>query len=216
MLVDANGKLILGASALAIGKLAANDGVDIGDVDVASIAAGDNNIGNVDVVTLPSLPTGANTIGSVKITDGTDTALITAEDILRIISLPTRLTSDLGASAVFLGHGTVTADWTIDDSTAKTQSATYNLYITDISVSSGTDLTTEIAIQEIPFKLIIQDGTDGQIRWFGMGSIPSNTHFNLLTPIKIQKGHEFYSRIYLGGATNANISVLINGFESAD
>lgn len=33
----------------AIGKLAANSGVDIGDVDVTSIAAGSNLIGNVDV-----------------------------------------------------------------------------------------------------------------------------------------------------------------------
>jgi hypothetical protein len=45
---------------------------NIGDVDVATIAAGDNNIGNVDVVTLPALPTGDNTVGRVKITDGTD------------------------------------------------------------------------------------------------------------------------------------------------
>ena len=33
-----------------IGKLTANSGVDIGDVDILSIAAGDNNIGNVDIV----------------------------------------------------------------------------------------------------------------------------------------------------------------------
>jgi hypothetical protein len=42
----------LGAGSAAIGKLAANSGVDIGDVDVLSIAAGDNNIGNVDVASL--------------------------------------------------------------------------------------------------------------------------------------------------------------------
>lgn len=41
----------LPAGTNAIGKLAANSGVDIGDVDVTSIAAGDNNIGNVDIVT---------------------------------------------------------------------------------------------------------------------------------------------------------------------
>lgn len=41
----------LPAGTNAIGKLAANSGVDIGDVDILSIAAGDNNIGNVDVVT---------------------------------------------------------------------------------------------------------------------------------------------------------------------
>lgn len=43
----------LPAGTNAIGKLAANSGVDIGDVDITSIAAGDNNIGNVDIVTLP-------------------------------------------------------------------------------------------------------------------------------------------------------------------
>ena len=40
----------LPAGTAAIGKLAANSGVDIGDVDITSIAAGDNNIGNVDIV----------------------------------------------------------------------------------------------------------------------------------------------------------------------
>jgi hypothetical protein len=40
---------------------------NIGDVDVASIAAGDNNIGNVDVVTLPSIPAGTNNIGDVDV-----------------------------------------------------------------------------------------------------------------------------------------------------
>lgn len=65
------------AGTAAIGKLAANSGVDIGDVtltassnnigdvDVLTIAAGDNNIGNVDIVTLPALATGTNAIGRV-------------------------------------------------------------------------------------------------------------------------------------------------------
>lgn len=48
------------AGSAAIGKLAANSGVDIGDVDVTSISAGDNNIGNVDIVTVPADPFGAN------------------------------------------------------------------------------------------------------------------------------------------------------------
>lgn len=61
--VDVVGALPAGTNA--IGKLAANSGVDIGDVDIASIAAGDNNIGNVDVVTLPALATGTNVIGKV-------------------------------------------------------------------------------------------------------------------------------------------------------
>ena len=51
----------------AIGKLASNTGVDIGDVDILSIAAGNNNIGDVDVATLPALVAGTAQIGSVTI-----------------------------------------------------------------------------------------------------------------------------------------------------
>jgi hypothetical protein len=40
---------------------------NIGDVDVLSIAAGDNNIGNVDIVSLPALPAGTNNIGDVDV-----------------------------------------------------------------------------------------------------------------------------------------------------
>lgn len=54
----------LPAGTNAIGKLAANSGVDIGDVDVTSIAAGDNNIGNVDIAS--AIPAGTNLIGAVK------------------------------------------------------------------------------------------------------------------------------------------------------
>jgi hypothetical protein len=39
---------------------------NIGDVDVLTIAAGDNNIGNVDIVTLPALVAGTALIGRVK------------------------------------------------------------------------------------------------------------------------------------------------------
>lgn len=57
---DGTGTVGLNAGTNAIGKLAANSGVDIGDVDITSIAAGDNNIGNVDIVTVPTDPFGAN------------------------------------------------------------------------------------------------------------------------------------------------------------
>lgn len=50
--VNASGALytVLSTGSASIGTLAANSGVDIGDVDILSIAAGDNNIGNVDIV----------------------------------------------------------------------------------------------------------------------------------------------------------------------
>lgn len=67
----------------AIGKLAANDGVDIGNVDIASIAAGDNNIGNVDIVTLPSLPTGTNIIGEVKTIDDSGNHMASMDTVAR-------------------------------------------------------------------------------------------------------------------------------------
>ena len=55
----------LQAGTAAFGKLAANSGVDIGDVDILSIAAGDNNIGNVDIVTLPASTNTIEVVGDV-------------------------------------------------------------------------------------------------------------------------------------------------------
>jgi hypothetical protein len=45
--IDASGNIILGTGSNAIGKLATNSGIDIGDVDITSIAAGTNIIGAV-------------------------------------------------------------------------------------------------------------------------------------------------------------------------
>ena len=67
----------LPAGSAAIGKLAANSGVDIGDVDILSIAAGDNNIGNVDIVTLPA---STNTIEIVG--DAAEDAAVAGNPVL--------------------------------------------------------------------------------------------------------------------------------------
>jgi hypothetical protein len=101
--VNASGALYIVQSAAlpagsnAIGKLAANSGVDIGDVDVTSLPAlpaGTNSIGtvilgagtaafgklsansgvdigDVDVTSLPSIPAGTNSIGTVILGAGT-------------------------------------------------------------------------------------------------------------------------------------------------
>jgi hypothetical protein len=58
------GAVVLAAGTAAFGKLSANSGVDIGDVDILSIAAGDNNIGNVDIA---SIAAGTNNIGDVDV-----------------------------------------------------------------------------------------------------------------------------------------------------
>lgn len=60
--------VVLGAGSAAIGKLAANSGVDIGDVDVTSIAAGDNNIGNVDIAS--EIPVGTKYVGLATVDVG--------------------------------------------------------------------------------------------------------------------------------------------------
>lgn len=162
------------------------------------------------------LPAGTNNIGQVKISDGTNFALVTAEQILRIISLPTRTTSALGTGMLKFSHGVVTADYDLDSATAKTQASTLNLYITDVSVVLNTDLTAEIAVQEIPLLTGIFDSTDSVLVWEGLLSLPSNAGVSFNTPVLIPKDHQWHTNLYLGGATNANLDVVINGFESAD
>lgn len=71
--VDANGRVgiaDLGGSITVDGTVTANLAAgtnNIGDVDILSIAAGDNNIGNVDIVSLPAIPAGTNNIGDVDV-----------------------------------------------------------------------------------------------------------------------------------------------------
>lgn len=65
---------------------------NIGDVDVASIAAGDNNIGNVDIVTVPTDPFGANA----------DAASATGSISAKLRGIATAL----GITALDLGSGT--------------------------------------------------------------------------------------------------------------
>lgn len=50
----------------------------------ASIPSGTNNIGDVDVLTLPATPTGDNTIGRIKITDGTEVANVDTSNRLEV------------------------------------------------------------------------------------------------------------------------------------
>lgn len=83
----------LPAGTNAIGKLAANTGVDIGDVDILSIAAGDNNIGNVDIVTVPAP---LNVVGG-----GTEAAALRvtlANDSTGVVTIDGTVTANLSAT----------------------------------------------------------------------------------------------------------------------
>jgi len=105
--LGANNDVTVTSSALPSGAAtAANQATIIGHVDgiealLTTIDADTSNISTkidtiagavsgtemqVDVLTLPALPTGTNTIGSVKLTDGTDTAAITAAGELSVLA----------------------------------------------------------------------------------------------------------------------------------
>lgn len=88
------GAVVLAAGSAAVGKLAANSGVDIGDVDVTSIAAGDNNIGNVDIAS--AIPAGTNLIGKV----GIDQLTANANEVVVKSGTVTTVTSITNAVAV--------------------------------------------------------------------------------------------------------------------
>ena len=78
-------KVVLQASNAVIGKLAPNAGVNIGTV---GLAAGTANIGDVDVLSLPSLPAGTNAIGKLAANVGVN---IGAVDVVNALQLPASL-----------------------------------------------------------------------------------------------------------------------------
>lgn len=81
----------------------------------------------VDVVTLPALAAGSNTIGKVLISDGTDTATVTAGGLLQVdasgVTVPV---SDAGGSI------------TVDGTVAATQSGTWNVQIAQQALQFAT------------------------------------------------------------------------------
>lgn len=76
---DSTGIVALTTSTASIGKLAANSGVDIGDVDVTSISAGTNLIGDVDVA---PRTTGGWSVGNYTSGD-TYTALTNGAQVIK-------------------------------------------------------------------------------------------------------------------------------------
>ena len=78
--VDVVGALPAGTNA--IGKLAANSGIDIGDVDVTSIAAGTNSIGNVGLI--PRTTGGMTIFRSIDIDETAEEIKATAGQVFSI------------------------------------------------------------------------------------------------------------------------------------
>lgn len=109
----------LPAGTNAIGKLAANSGVDIGDVDVLSIAAGENHLGKVG---------GNATVVTVALT--LDTSAYASGDLLADAQVVTNAMRANDAT------GLLTSLVVVDEDD---QGAAFDIYILDANVSLGTE-----------------------------------------------------------------------------
>ncbi len=108
------------------------------DASGTVLGAGNNNIGDVDIATITA---GDNTIGRVKITDGTDLALVTAAGNLNVVALAqpgtdigdVTINNATGASAVNIqdGGNSITVDGTV------TAAAQPGVDIGDVTVNNA-------------------------------------------------------------------------------
>jgi hypothetical protein len=155
----------LPAGTAAIGKLAANSGVDIGDVDILSIAAGDNNIGNVDIVSVPaplSTTGGGTEATALRVTLASDsTGVVSIDDNAGSLTVDGTVTS-LGNFTTVSTDVTRPADTTayaindaLSDSTATPTTGGFTFtsaarasggsgIITDAIITSSNDPATQL------------------------------------------------------------------------
>lgn len=197
--VTANANEVVVKSALpagtnAIGKLSANSGVDIGDVDVLSmpvthiiadsgtigavtaitnaLPAGDNNIGNVDIITLPADPFGTNADVAV-VTDASGSISSKLRGIIKLLVDKITVKLDTGtniigkvsidqstanANEVVIKSGVVTSVTSITNALpAGTNaigklSANSGIDIGDVditSIAAGTNLIGKVSIDQV-------------------------------------------------------------------
>jgi hypothetical protein len=211
--ISASQTVGLVAGSAAIGKLAANSGVDIGDVDILSIAAGNNNIGDVDVATIPGIvgtvaddattPGAPVMVGGVAVeTDGTDPTSVSAEaDIARFRTDRNRrlLVNDFHPNL-----WSVTATYSSAQTNQElkaTPGANLSLYITDIVVSNGATAGTVKFVESTASSPV----TKLEVMYF---AINGGATINLRTPIRCSANVNF-------GITSGTVTthtVTISGF----
>ena len=180
---DTNGELQIDVLSIAAGNN------NIGDVDVASIAAGDNNIGNVDVVTVPTDPFGANA----------DAASATGSISAKLKGIATAL----GVTALDLGSGTGgTRTLRVFRDTAQFVGGTG----TDTSATQRVSLATNVALPagtNAIGKLAANSGVDiGDVDVTSLPALAAGTAAigKLLPPDIDVTAHTNYARKYYTNA----------------
>lgn len=169
----------LPAGTNAIGKLAANDGVDVGDVTINNAASspvyiapgtGVNlNTSAVIVSTLPSIPAGTNAIGKLAANDGVDIGDVTVNNV--------------AGSPVYIAPGTGVNLNTSNVTVGAAIPAGTN-YIGKTRLTDGTldaSLVTVGSRNILPVG--IYDGSGNQITSFGGGGGSSGTLKKVLSTI---------------------------------
>jgi len=175
---DSTGQVKIATGSAVIGKLAANSGVDIGDVDVTSLPslpAGTNNIGDVDVLSLPSLPAGANAIGTVGVTSlpalSAGTNNIGDVDVLSLPALPAG-TNNIGDVDVLSLPALPAGTNNIGDVDVLTLPAlpTGTNTIGSVKITDGVSTASVRALANNALNVAITDGSGNQVTSFGGGT----------------------------------------------
>ena len=207
----------LPAGANAIGKLAANSGVDIGDVDILSIAAGDNNIGNVDVLTvnaqsahdaaiagLPVRVAGRGVSADYAAVTTGDTADLLASLLGKMVVLPRALPGETWSYAAAAGGLVNTTGVTARAAGA----AGVRNYITSIQVINSH--------QTISTEILVRDGAAGTVLHRGWAQAAGGGYaFNFDPPLRGTAA----TLVEIGEVTTtATAGVLVNlqGYQAAE
>lgn len=160
---------------------------NIGDVDVASIAAGDNNIGNVDIVTLPSLVAGSAYVGLATVTVGASLPAGT-----NFVGLATVVVgSALPASSNYIGLATVVP--------AVPTAVVHGF----VSAASGG--TTQFAANTIKWVSVKSMPGNATTAFLGINGVTASTGL----PIEPGETHAFT-------ISNTNLLYVYNGYGTLD
>lgn len=155
---------------------------NIGDVDILSIAAGDNNIGNVDIVTMPNVTLAAGTNTNEVVGDAAHDAAVAGNPVL--VGFEARSTSPTAvgdgdvvrAQATLLGKQVV-YPWAIPASSWSYAAASGGIVNTTgvtIKAAGGagvriylTDLHVINGHATVSTDVQIRDGASGTVLWRG-------------------------------------------------